>query len=108
VGGVTVPNKVPVKRSGKLFRVTAVATTPPLGQDLLIDILANGASIFPSGGQLKLPAGVASLVFTTTFANGPASYLFQDDILTCTPTYAVLSGVVSPAQSVTVTVELSI
>lgn len=109
-GGVNVANNPDVvKRSGKLVLVYGAAGTPPVGQDLLIDILVNGVSIFAAGQQLRFPAGDATLQQASGFANGAAStYVFEGDLVTVNATYSVLSGSVTAASGVTVQVKVAI
>lgn len=105
---VNATNAVDVKRSGMLTSVTAQTDTPPTGQDLLIDITADNVSIFPAGGKIRIPAGSAALAKVTAFANGPASFVFTGQMLRINATYSVLSGSVTAASSVTVTVQWAI
>lgn len=101
--GVNITNPYIVGRAGKLVEALAVAGTAPAGQDLLIDILDNGVSVFATGQQLRVPAGSLTLNTASGFANGAdSSFVFTKDVLTLTASYSVLSSSVTAAGSVTV------
>lgn len=109
-GGVNVANNPDIAgRSGKLVVAYGAAGTPPAGQDLLLDILVNGVSVFAAGGQLRIPAGDSTLQQSTAFANGAAStFIFEGDLITINATYSVLSGSVTAASGVSVSLKLAI
>lgn len=108
--GVNVANNPDiVQRSGKLVLAYGAAGTPPVGQDLLIDILVNGVSIFATGQYLIIPAGDSTLQSASGFVNGATStYIFEGDLVTVNATYRVLSGSVTAASGVSVTVKVAI
>lgn len=101
--GVNITNPYIVGRAGKLVEALAVAGTAPVGQDLLIDILDNGVSIFAAGQKLRIPAGSTTLNSSTGFASGAlTTFVFTKDVLTLTASYSVLSGSVTAASNVTI------
>lgn len=109
-GGVNVANNPDiVGRSGKLVVAYGAAGTPPVGQDLLIDILVNGTSIFATGQQLRIPAGDSTLQNANGFVSGADStFVFEGDLITIDATYSVLSGSVTAASGVTVSLKVAI
>ncbi len=98
--GVDQTNPYIVGRSGRLVEVLIKATLPPSGQYLVIDIQDNGMSIFGPVKPALLPSG--TLVSFTTFASGPASFVFAQDVLTISASYGVTGGALVQASGVTV------
>ena len=85
---------------------SVAAATPPVGQDLVIDILRSTgggtpASIFPPGSQPVVLAGsTANPVILATVFN--TAYIYRNDVLTCSVSYRVHAGSTALAGSVTV------
>lgn len=107
VAGTNLSNPYIVQRSGRLTQVTIAASQAPVGQNLVIDIQCQGTSIFPAGGQPVLtPAG--GPVVVTVFAGGPATFIFSQDVLTISATYAATGGPTTQAASVSVQAQWAI
>jgi hypothetical protein len=90
-GGTVGTNPVIVQNAGQVFEAVAAFTTPPVGQDLLINFLINGVPVFAPGGELVIPAGSTALATQTTFAV-PGLFVFRGDIILITASYRVLSA----------------
>lgn len=100
--GTRITNPVPVVQSGRVDEITIVAGTPPGGQDLVIDLKANGVSIL-GPGKLVLPAGHTGLVILTEFASA-ILYLLKNDIMTIDASYRSVGGTIVAADNVTVSI----
>jgi hypothetical protein len=90
-GGVVSSNPQIVKNTGQVILAAAAANVGPTDQTLTLDVVsAQFGSLLSSGPTpLVIPAGSTSLVKITQFLNDPAPlYLYQNDTLTCTATYA--------------------
>ncbi len=100
-GGAQNVNPYIVQNTGQLYAAVGAAGTAPVAQDLLIDILVNGASVF--GGDitkmLKIPAGSTALQTVSVFKS-PGLFVFKGDLITVTTQYSVLGPNPVAAQSV--------
>jgi hypothetical protein len=114
--GVNQTNPIRVNRSGRLIDVNISPSVPPVGQNLIVDILDNPGgvgspvSIFgPIKPQLtpSTPAG-GSVTYSNLFANGASSFVFGDDILTINASYGITGSPTVQAASVTVTIRWAI
>lgn len=105
--GVNLTNPYIEQRSGRLVSLTIAATTGPVGQNLIIDILANGLSIFGSP-KPQLLAGQTLTTFTGPFAQGVATFVFAQDVLTITATYGITGTPTAQAAAVTVQLKVAI
>ncbi len=94
-GGVLSSTPQDVLDTGQVFKAALQFTTPPVDQDVTVDIIsAQQGSILGGPQTLKVTAGSTSLAFITQFTNDPAPfYLYQGDNLTVLITY----GVTGPA-----------
>jgi len=61
----------PLRSKMTLVEVSAIFKQPPQGADILINIRADGQSIFPSGVYLRYPAGETGTVSHTSFRDAP-------------------------------------
>ncbi|TAK97790.1 MAG: hypothetical protein EPO08_20720 [Rhodospirillaceae bacterium] len=102
--GVVQGNPDVVRQSGQITEVVAIAGTPPVHQDLIVDIKANGISIFNS--PLVIPAGTATLVHWPDLFGLVPAFLYKDDILTVSVSYSVKGASPTPAANVTVQVRM--
>jgi len=99
--GTVNSNPDQVTNAGQIAQATIVAGTPPTGQDMLVDILVNGVSIFGSNPLLTVPAGsAANTVYTVSLFRLPALFVYTNDIITAVVTYRVLAANPTPASSV--------
>jgi hypothetical protein len=98
--GTQSTNPYVVLNTGKLASAYAIAATPPVDQDLEIQIVS--AAI---GNLLKtplvIPANSFALVQTIVFQLDP-TYIFVNDVLTVVATYVNVGAAPIPAGSVTV------
>ena len=103
--GAVNTNPYIASRSGALVDCVVAAATPPVGQDLVIDILRSTgggtpAGIFPPGSQPVVLAGsTANTVILVTVFN--TAYIYRNDVLTCSVSYRVHAGSTALAGSVT-------
>ncbi len=103
--GLVSTNPYIVKHTGQLNQVALAATTPPSGQDLVLDITADGASIFQPGKGPVLRAGQTSVVIVGAAAFA-VSYLFRNQVLRITASYRVTStGATAQASGVSCDVQ---
>jgi hypothetical protein len=91
--GLVATNPYIVKHTGKPAQVVIAATTPPVGQDLVLDITVGmgGPSIFNPGQQPVLPAGSTQVVIVNPAAFALA-YLYKNQVLFPTAAYRVVSS----------------
>lgn len=61
--------------------VSAFFNSPPLGQDIILDIRRNGVSIFASGAELRFPDGSTTVARVSNFASTPLT-ISPDDRVT--------------------------
>ncbi len=96
--GTIATNPGSALKSGKLLKFDILTDSPAVDQDLVLDITADGVSIF---GPLKavLPAG-ATAATVTVFASDPL-YMLQGSRLQISGSYSVTGPNPVPAQSVT-------
>lgn len=106
-GGTNITNPEAVKTSGRLADAIVLSDNPPEDQDLVIDILYDGVSIFQSGNKLELPAGDTDLQRVTVFAQ-PAFYIFKDHKVRCNVSYRVTGANPVNARSVTVKLRVEV
>ena len=107
--GAVATNPVIVSNTGRLFEVLIAANEPPVGQDLVVDVLARSpgqlpaaaTSIFLPGQQPVLQANELDVQLTGAAAFGE-SYIFRNQILTPVASYRVRStGTLTAASGVT-------
>ncbi len=107
-GGAQNVNPYIVQRAGLLYAAVGAAGVAPTGQDLLIDFLVNGVSVF--GGDitkmLKIPAGSVAKQTASVFYS-PGLFVFKGDLITATAQYSVLTGSPVAAQSVSANLQWS-
>jgi hypothetical protein len=107
-GGNAGVNPYIVQNTGQLYAAVGAAAVAPTNQDLLIDILVNGASVF--GGDitkmLRIPAGSTTLHTTTSFAS-PGMFVYKGDLVTVSVQYSVLATNPTAASGVSANLQWS-
>jgi len=105
--GVNVTNPYIMARSGLCLECLLVAGGAAVNQNLVVDILDNGTSIFGVNNKPSIPAGSTSLVVALAFAV-PKQYLYTHDVLTINTSYQVIGANPTPASNVTIKLRVAI
>jgi hypothetical protein len=102
--GIVSMNPYPVKNSGTVILTTAVANTPPIGQQLDIEIISDAQGFV---SRISIPDSSTALHQTTATVSSPAPFvLYAGDILRVSVAYS--SPGINPTPATDVTVELRI
>jgi len=105
-GGVSSSNQHIVQFSGNAMIAIAHITTPATGQNVKLDILRNGLTIFSS--KITVPAGSTSVVTSRAFIGAPRPYrLKQYDKLRAVLTYQTSELTVTGASGVSLFLVIS-
>lgn len=97
-GGTALGNPYIVENTGALIELLAAATTPPIDQDLTIQVF-DGLTLI---GQLTMKSSVSAneLVEFTFLASSP-SYVFRKDVLTAVASYSITGPNPTPVDGLT-------
>lgn len=99
-GGSSITNPLGVHRAGLLYRMTIVAATPPIDQDLVITFTVNNLPV----GSITLPAGTLSnTAVISLFDTTKPIYVYTDDIVNANAEYINIGGGAVAAANVTAT-----
>jgi len=96
--GTNMTSPYPLRSKMTLVEVSAIFKQPPQGADILINIRADGQSIFPSGVYLRYPAGETGTVSQTSFRDAPltlnAGTVLTIDVVQIGTTFPGMDGTV--------------
>lgn len=101
-GGASLTNPLVVERSGRLYRMTIVASEPNTDQDLTITFKVNNLPV----GSITLPGGTgANVLVIVYFDESQPIYVYKDDIVSVDALYTDIGGSAVAARNVTAAME---
>lgn len=104
VAGTQLLPPEPLNTSGTLVSAYAIAAIPPTGQNLVVDVLDNGVSIFGAGNEIIIPAGSAFGTQRPKAFASPGLTVSIGDLLTVVCGYQITGASPTAAANVTVNV----